>query len=153
MTLLERIEADRDAARREGRKDDSAFYSYLIAKAREPGKAAGNSTSTDDQVVQVVQKLIRENDETLTTAPGQGEERLRRQNKLLTTYLPNQLDEGRLAEIITTIIDASGQPKSKRLLGKIMSVLKMSYPGQYTPALASQIATRLLEEPDDGRSE
>jgi uncharacterized protein YqeY len=145
MTLIERIETDRDTARREGRRDDAAFYSYLIAEARKPGKTAGNRDSTDDEIVGVVQKLMRQNDETLAAASGQGEERLRRQNKIMTGYMPNQMDEAVLRETIKQIIADSGQPASKRLLGYVMKTLKETHAGEYAPALASQITGEFLE--------
>lgn len=147
--LLQRIEADRDIARRENRKEDTAFYSYLIAKAREPGKSdkVAPRDSTDEEIVAILRKLIRENDETLALQTGQGEERLRQQNKLLTTYLPEQLSAEELITLIEAFITGQNwtdEPISPKMMGPVMSMLKEAHPGRYDPAMASRVARTLL---------
>lgn len=149
MTLLERIRQDRIAALRPFSKDarKASFLSFVISEAINVGKnAKPPRESTDEDVTGAVQAIIKRNDEAirLTEAAGGQDENAVWQNRLLATYLPDQLDETALTEIITKIITESGQEKSPKLMGLIMSTLKKEHNGQYNAQKASEIAKALL---------
>ncbi len=146
-TLLERIDADRTQARKDSKAEIASFLGYLLAEARRVGKDAENRDSTDNEVIGVIRKLISRNEENLTLTHG-GDANAVWQNKILNQFLPTQLDEAALTSLISAFITGQNWtdvPISVKMLGSVMSMLKETHPGQYSPQLASQVAKRLLQ--------
>lgn len=87
---------------------------------------------TDNQVLKVVNKFIKNTKETLKLTPDSSVA-LFEQN-LLETYLPKQLDEDTLKNIIyivcsDNVVDKSNPPKG--LIGIVMKHLSANYENQY----------------------
>ncbi len=146
MSLLDKIDTDRTQARRDGKPEISTFLGYLLSESRRVGKDADNRDSTDEEVVGVIRKVISRNEENIALTNGSDVIAVW-QNKLLTQYLPTQLDEAKLTEIIKGIISPIDSHVSAKHIGIIMRTLKTAYPGQYNPQLASQIIKKLLHQP------
>ena len=146
MTLLERIEADRTAARKgqDINIQHSSFLSYLISEARKVGKDAGNRESTDLEVIGVIRNIIARNEENIRLGQGR-DQNGEWQNKLLRDYLPAQMSDEIVEREIKAMMEASLVPRDLKMLGLIMSTLKSQFPGQYNPQIASEIAKRLLQ--------
>lgn len=148
MTLLEKIEKKRDIFRRTQEKEAVSFFSYLIAKARAPGKndEAGPRESTDAEVISVIRKIIKENNEVFELAKDlDTQTNLAWQNVLLENLLPKQMSEEELTKLLRSFVCAFiGAEKSMKSMGVIMNYLKENYSGQYDPQMASKIAKSLL---------
>jgi len=122
---------DRDAAAR-------AVYSVLITKYNNLAielKAKGQE-ATDADLISVIQKTVKELEEELT-----GWVKVNRvdkvaevdyQEKLISQYLPKQLTEDEIREIINKLEDKS--------IPSVMKHFKANYAGQVDMSLVSKIA-------------
>jgi uncharacterized protein YqeY len=146
-TLLDRIRQDRVAALRSHDARKAPFLSFVLSEAINIGKnAKPPRESTDEDTLSAIRSIIRRNEEAgkLITAGG-GEDSLGVwQNEILAGYLPPQLDDAAVTEIINKIIAESGQEKSPKLMGVVMSTLKRDHNGQYNSQKASEIAKGIL---------
>lgn len=134
--LLEQIEEDRLQARKDQRRFKSGVLTTLVAEAAMVGKnATPPRQSTDEEVVSVIKKFIKNIDQTLSFL-GDPEKRndveyesLIQEKKVLEEYLPSQLSEAGLREIAFTFTNK----------GEFMQFLKINHPGQYDGRLASDV--------------
>lgn len=148
MSILEKIEAELITARKERKAPVSAFLSFVVSESRRVGKDAGNRDSTDDEVIAVIRKMIARNEENLTLTKGEDKNAVW-QNKILTGFLPTQLDDAEVEKLVRDFVTGQNwtdEQKSPKMMGSVMSMLKECYPGQYNPQAASTIARRLLSE-------
>jgi uncharacterized protein YqeY len=149
MTLLDRIDADRTAARRDGKTPVATFLGYLISEARKIGKdAKPPRESTDAEVITVIRKLIAQNEETIAITGGSVGPAVW-QNKLLNGYLPDQLSEAELESLIRAFCTGQNwtdEKPSMKWMGSVMTMLKECQAGKYNPQLASQITKKILAE-------
>ena len=155
--MVEKIKADQLQARKEHDKIKAGNLTALIGEISIVGKNAGNRESTDEESLTVIKKFIKNTNETLRifidasmklgADPHSIEKinELREEIKMYEDYLPKQLSEDELKEIIKSNIDYSiefgaGKPN----LGTIMKYLKETYNGQYDGKTASLIAKGLI---------
>lgn len=128
MTLKERIQADRVLALKEGNTVKRNLLGVLVGELELKGK-----TSTDEQVVSIIKKLIESNKLSNTTD----------ENIYLECYLPTMLSTNELELIILSICDSYGFTKKKDM-GKVMKVLKERVPGLYDGKVASYLVNKNL---------
>lgn len=143
MSLIGKIKEAQLQARKDRKETESALLTTLLSEASLPGKNSGNRESTDDEVVAVVKKFIKNTDETLEALKFLSDGRVAKaihEKKILESFLPKQLTEDELRAIISAELNKDG-PKQ---MGRIMSALKTSYAGLYDGAVASRIAKELL---------
>jgi uncharacterized protein YqeY len=139
MMLIEQIRQDQLQAR----KDRAAFapvLTTLLGEAVMIGKSAGNRETTDDEVIAVIQKFIknaRETIATLNTGKYQADtwgsnktKELTLEVDVLSKYLPKQLSSEQLLEIFNAQF-ASGVEKTPKSKGVLMKFLKDNYANQY----------------------
>jgi uncharacterized protein YqeY len=151
--LIEKIKNDQLAARK--RKDEvaTALLTTLLGEAAAVGKNAGNRDTTDEEVVAIVKKFLKNNEELIQSLDSRcltkDEETFtrpilvaNRERELLVAYLPVQLTEEQLRDIIKEIISA--RQISPKVMGEVMSELKKSYAGRYDGGLASRLTKELL---------
>lgn len=111
----------------------------LISEVAAVGKKEQRET-TDAEAIAVIKKFIKNNDDFLAANPGpEVSARLKRENDLLTTYLPEQLTETELTSIITNLRDTGATNT-----GLVMKALKEQFEGQYDGKLASMVAKAVL---------
>lgn len=134
IMLLKKIKADQLAARivKDGIK--TALLTTLIGDAEMVGKNAGRET-TDDEVVAVIKKFLKNNLEFQKHVP-EGDIGLFTEQTILESYLPQQLTEINLQMII---FKEFGDIELKSKKGVIMKFLKENYAGQYDGAVASKV--------------
>ena len=101
----------------------------------------------DDTTVALVKKFIKNTNELLTSAElgSQVQAVGLIEIQILESYLPEQLDEFQLREIVQGEIDAAGGPDPK-LMGRIMGTLNKGYKGKFDGRLASNITKELLNK-------
>lgn len=116
----------------------------LIGEVETVGRRSGKQP-TDLDVQAIVVKFIKNNNETIKLTQDENTKfNLGLENALLESFLPKQLDESKLEFIIANIMEESRLVGEVCTIGRIMSVLKDNYAGQYNSAVASSIAKRLL---------
>lgn len=149
MSILANIKSDQLIARKMRDKVKTDFLTSLIGEAERVGKNDGNRVSTDDEVLAVIKKAIKNADETLSLVKDKRmiEEAaglddiiaaLALEIETLKGYLPKQLSEAVLREAINEMV-CSGMG-----LGGIMRHLKHGFGGHYDGKLASAIAKEML---------
>ncbi len=148
MTLIQRIEsAMRDAMRARDeqrtltlRSAMAAAHNQRIAKGRE---------LTDDEVIDVLGRQVKQRRESITMFRDAGREDRATDEEaeaaILAEFLPAQLSEAEITELVRTAIAETGA-SSPADLGRIMGAVSPSTKGRADGALVSGIVRRLLGE-------
>jgi uncharacterized protein len=132
MALKERITEDMKSAMRAAAKERLGTLRLALAaiKQREVDERI---TLDDSQVIAVVEKMIRQRREAIAQFESGGRADLvARENAeiaVLQGYLPAQLAEAELEELIAAAITATGAASMKDM-GKVMAVVKPKVQGR-----------------------
>lgn len=148
--FVETIKADLLAYRKAHNSDAIKILSTLLSAATMAAKNDGNRDVTDNDLIVATQKMISNNTEAInmmaTAELNDRVKALREENEMISKYLPNQLNDTELNEVISnaiTILNAS----SIKDMGKIMSYLDTNYFGQFTKSVASTRVKAILTQP------
>jgi uncharacterized protein YqeY len=147
MTLFTQIKADQLAARKAKDGLKATLLTTLIGELTAIGKNDGNREVTDADVVKLVKKFLDGVNETIalmkdvSNADGSADRyvNLLKEQGYLTVYMPQQMDEAKLTEVLTELVTECGPN-----LGKLMGLLKARYAGQYDGGMASTIAKKVI---------
>ena len=133
MTLMNKIKTNQIAARKAGalQEREASLLTTLLGEAAMVGKNANRET-TDQEVVAVVKKFVKNIDETITalTTRNQDASAFMVERRILEQFLPTQLSGEDLGKIA---LDFTSMPE-------YMKHLKENYAGQYDGKVASTIA-------------
>ncbi len=141
-TLIEQIKADQVAARKGRATAKASLLTTLLGEASIIGKNAGRET-TNDEVVAVVKKFIKNIDECLAVEKDELKlAALNSEKAILDLYLPAQLNPEQMTEIINKIAVDKGSPLD---LKDIMSGFKAQFAGMFDGKVLSTIARGWLE--------
>jgi uncharacterized protein len=146
MSLLEQIKEKQLTARKAQDDIAKSLLTTLVAEATVPGKNNGNRESTDEEVIAVIKKFIKGVNETLDALKFSSDGRVlvaHKEKEILEQFLPAQLTEEQLREIIGGIIVGLGE-KNPKLMGKVLSLVKEKYNGQYDGSIAAKLTKELL---------
>jgi uncharacterized protein YqeY len=140
MKLYQRIKDDQLVARKTQQKIKASLLTTLMGELGSDviGSTTGNLEITDDMVVAKVKKFMKSLYE-LVEAYNLGSKSHTAaliEIQVLESYLPKQLTEGEL----TDIIKECGAPN----MGAVMGYLKSNYAGLYDGRMASTIAKGLF---------
>lgn len=138
MSLIEIIKQDQLNARKEKLVIKSSILTTLIGEAEMVGKNDGNRQSTDEEVVKVIKKFIKNIDDTLNVVSEGSVTSLIAERVILESYLPKQLT----AEDIVRIL-SENYPSNPPTKAVGMKFLKENYAGRYDGKLASQVIDSL----------
>lgn len=145
MTLFEQIKADQLTARKAHNGLAASLLTTLIGEAAAVGKNNGNREVTDTEVTALIKKFIKGMDETLTYLDKSDGDNLdacatvKTEHAILSAYLPKQMDEATLTEVLCELVTNVGPD-----LGKLMAALKAQYAGQYDGKMASTLAKKVI---------
>lgn len=152
--LLNKIKADQLAARKTKNAVAANVLTTLIGEAESVGKDF-NRVSTDNEVITVIQKFVKnieitisflekaqiKSDSDFTNIVIKRDEALK-EKEILSAYLPKQLSEDELKQNINSIKEEiSASPKD---MGKILTLLKVRFSGQYDGKMASDLTRAIL---------
>lgn len=126
--LYEKIRNDWIKARKEKDKVLSNFLSTLISDIDNSAKNDNNRDVNDDDVINVVNKFIKNINETLLYNEN---ENSRRELNYLLSVKPEDLSDDFIKEIIKEKLDENGY--NKKTTGIIMKFLKENYNGKFDP--------------------
>ncbi len=148
MTLEEKIMQDlKDAMKA---KDQAALRGIRAVKAaillaRTDG--SGKAIDTEREI-QILQKLVKQRKESLEIYETQNREDLaaieRDEISIIEKYLPQQLSESELENVLKEIIDKIGATSVKDL-GKVMGLASKELAGKADGKMISAVTKRLLE--------
>jgi len=147
MSLLSEIKKDQLQARKDKNAITATLLTTLIGEAAMIGKNAGNRESTDDEVVAVIKKFIKNNTELMNIVNPEtnGYVDAKTENEFLAQYVPSQMTEEELRVAIQEQIRTLDKI-SPKLMGSVMGWLKEKYVGHYDGKLASKIVKELLSD-------
>lgn len=142
MTLIELIKTEHNRCRTTN-KDAALCLGTFIAECEKIGKDDGNRQPTDSEVTSMLQKFIKNIDECLTYRPD--DEKLQAERKWLEVFLPKQLTEDEIVEIINTFIDDNNLSIDRKHMGAVMKYFRQNYEGCFDGALVSRKVREILK--------
>ena len=102
---------------------------------------------TDDVALAVIAKAVKQREESIAqfTAAGRAElaENERKEQALLAKYLPAQLSEAEVAEVVKAVVAETGAA-SKRDMGRVMKEVMARVKGQADGKLVSKLVGAAL---------
>jgi uncharacterized protein YqeY len=151
MGLRENINGALKAAMKSGDKLKVSALRLMNAAIKErdiQGRTAGRDQGvSDDQILEVFAKMVKQRQESLATYEQAGREDLAAQERgeiaIIQGFMPKQLtDDEMKAEIGKTIKDTGAQ--GMKDMGKVMGALKQRYAGRMDMSKAGAIVKSLL---------
>jgi len=143
MTLFAQIKSDQLTARKAKQALAATLLTTLIGELTAIGKNDGDREVTDADVVKLVKKFLDGINESIkymeTAKNDKALTMLRGEAAILAPYLPQQMDEAKLTEVLAELVTETGPN-----LGKLMGLLKARYAGQYDGGMASTIAKKVI---------
>lgn len=135
MTLMEQIKTRQIAARKAG-DPQASLLTTLLGEAAMVGKNAGRET-TDQEVVAVVKKFIKNVDETIAALQARNQlfASYAVEREVLEQFLPMQLSEAALIEVA----------KCQENMPAFMKHLKENFAGKYDGKLAATVAKTVFQ--------
>ena len=147
-SLIQRIKQDQIQARKDRNKEAAATLTTLLGEAIRIGKDDGNRETTDDEVMKLIRKFIKGNNDIIhayqTDSIKRDISEPQKEIELLTQYLPVQLSETELTTIIKSIMLPFEKPTMKDI-GRIMAALKKGHDGTFDGKTASNIIKQFLQ--------
>ena len=118
-----------------------------IQNADIEARTAGKQPLTDDEVLGLMQKLIKQRQEAVELYTKGGRQELadqeRQEIKIIQGFLPQQMGEPEMKAAISEVIKQEGATSVKDM-GKVMAALKSAYAGRMDFGKASGVVKGLL---------
>lgn len=110
-------------------------------------RGAGRDAITDDEILSLLQKMIKQREESAAIYAANNRPDLHDQEReeiaVINTFLPKQMDEGETRAAIEAVIAELGAV-GLRDMGKVMSALKERFPGKMDFGKANPVVKHLL---------
>lgn len=110
-------------------------------------RGQGKGPATDEEVLALLQKMIKQRQESLALYEGAGRRDLADQERaeiaIIQGFLPRQMDEAETEAAIRAAIDETGAASMKDM-GKVVAALRAKYAGRMDFGRASAVVKGLL---------
>lgn len=120
----------------------------IAARVDGKGNATGEERVDDQEILALLQKMIKQRRDSITSYEAGGREDLAEKEAaeivVIEEFLPEQMDEAATQKAVDQAIEELGAGGLKDM-GKTMAHLKEKYPGQMDFAKASAIAKERLK--------
>lgn len=137
-TRLNQIKDAQLVARKAKQTEKATLLTTLYAEAMTVGKNQGNRDSTDQEVLAVVQKFLKNNLEFQKVANEAKLIELQQEEAILKQFMPKMLSEDEMIAIIDAVKATSPSMK------EIMAYFKDEYAGQYDGKMLSTLVKNAL---------
>ncbi|MHB0976269.1 MAG: GatB/YqeY domain-containing protein [Candidatus Aquicultorales bacterium] len=148
MSLKEQLSNDMKAAMRSGDKLRLSTIRLLISEIKNAEIAKGEGLA-DEEVVELVQRQVKRRREAVEQYEKGGRAELAEKEtseaKILESYLPSQLGDEELEEIVKAAIRETGA-SSKKEMGKVMGAVMPKVKGKAEGTRVSKTVASLLPE-------
>lgn len=105
-------------------------------------RGVGKDAATDDEILQILQKMVKQREESAKIYEDAGRAELAAQEReeiaILKTFMPEQLSDEKVDEIVAAVVAEIGAAGMKDM-GKVMATLRERYAGQMDFAKASGV--------------
>ncbi|MEI6572864.1 MAG: GatB/YqeY domain-containing protein [Alphaproteobacteria bacterium] len=143
MALRESFTELMKAAMKAGDKRRTGTLRMITAALKDrdiEARGQGKEPLSDDDILGLLQKMVKQRQESLTIYEQAGRTELATQEReeieIIMGFMPKQMDEAEMTAAIKTIIAETGAASVKDM-GKVMAVMKERYAGQMDFAKAS----------------
>jgi len=150
MALRESFTELMKAAMKAGDKRRTGTLRMITAALKDrdiEARGQGKEPLSDDDILGLLQKMVKQRQESLTIYEQAGRTELATQEseeiEIIMGFMPKQMDEAEMTAAIKTIIAETGAASVKDM-GKVMAVMKERYAGQMDFAKASGAVKGLL---------
>jgi len=148
--LRERFTADMKEAMKAGDKPRLGAIRLIQAALKDKdieARGAGKGQATDEEILALLQKMIKQRQESITMYEQGGRAELAAQEKaeaeVISSYLPKQMDEAEVKAAIEAAIAETGAASMKDM-GKVVGILRGKYAGRMDFAKASGLVKEML---------
>jgi uncharacterized protein YqeY len=148
--LRERFTADMKEAMKAGDKGRLGAVRLIQAALKDKDiEARGNGKEplSDEEILALLQKMVKQRQESIAMYEQGGRTELAQQEKdevaVITSYLPQQMDEAETKAAIEAAIAETGAASMKDM-GKVVGVLRGKYAGRMDFAKASGLVKDML---------
>ncbi len=144
MTLFAQIKADQLTARKAKETLAATLLTTLIGELTAIGKNDGDREVTDADVVKLVKKFSDGMEQTAKYCVGRnpgGVEAALAEIKIISKYMPQQMDEQVLTIAVRMILNELGTGAN---MGQVMAALKAKHAGTYDGSMASRVVKTCL---------
>ncbi|MCO5091180.1 GatB/YqeY domain-containing protein [Bosea sp. (in: a-proteobacteria)] len=149
-SLRERFTADMKDAMKAGEKAKVAAIRLISAALKDKdieARGAGKGEATPDEILGVLQKMIKQRQESIAIYDANGRPELadgeRAEVAVIASYLPRQMSEAQVKAAIDKAIAETGASAVKDM-GKVIGVLRAAYAGQMDFGKASPMVKAAL---------
>lgn len=144
MSLIDKIRAEHLWARKKRLTVHASILTVLRGEAEKIGKDKGNRDPSDDEVIQVVRKLIKSGNEMKDLMQGRaGLADVLVELCILESFLPTQLGDDDIIEAAKEIVEEVGATTMKQM-GQVMGMLRKKFGNSLNMAVASKTVKELL---------
>lgn len=137
-------------AMRAGDKRRVGTLRLIIAALKDKdieARGLGREKSTDDEILGLLQKMIKQRNDSIEAFEAAGRTELavqeREEKTIIETYLPAQMSADDVRAAVKAIIAATGAASVKDM-GKVMGELKAKYAGKMDFSKANGVVKELL---------
>lgn len=148
--LRERFTADMKVAMKAGEKGRLGAIRLIQAALKDKdieARGAGKEALSDEEILALLQKMVKQRQESITMYEQGGRTELADQEKneveVISSYLPKQMDENETKAAIEAAIAETGAASMKDM-GKVVSALRAKYAGRMDFAKASGLVKEML---------
>jgi len=144
--LINQIKSDALIARKTRQTDTATLLTTLYSEAFMIGKNDGSRESTDIEVLQTIEKFVKNANEVkdILVKNNKDASNVENEIEILNKYLPKKMSYEELGHIIRGIIKGLRKDKSPKLMGEVMGMLKILHGGEYDGKMASEIVKKGL---------
>jgi uncharacterized protein YqeY len=111
-------------------------------------RGAGKGAATDDEVIQILAKMVKQREESAKAFDDGKRPELaakeRAEIEIIRAFLPKQMDDAAMQQAITDAISEIGAA-NVRDMGRVMAALREKYAGQMDFGKASGVVKSLLQ--------
>ena len=150
MSLRERFTQDLKDAMKAGDKGKLGTIRLMQAALKDKdieARGAGKEPLSDEEILALLQKMVKQRQESISMYEQGGRTELAQQEKdevaVITSYLPQQMDEAETKAAIEAAIAETGAASMKDM-GKVVGVLRGKYAGRMDFAKASGLVKDML---------
>ena len=148
--MRERLTTEMKEAMKAGDKRKLATVRLIQAALKDKdieARGAGKGQATDDEILGLLQKMIKQRHESMAIYDQNGRPELaqaeREEAEIISSYLPRQLDETETRQAIEAAIAETGAASMKDM-GKVVGILRGRYAGRMDFAKASGLVKEML---------
>ncbi|CAI9388539.1 GatB/YqeY domain-containing protein [Niallia sp. Sow4_A1] len=146
MSLLERLNNDMKQAMKNKEKDKLVVIRMIKAAIQNESIKLGRDLSEEDEL-SVLSREVKQRKDSLHEFEKAGREdlvdKIRAELKHVEIYMPEQLSEEELSEIVKQAIDETGA-SSKKEMGKVMAALMPKVKGKADGSLVNKLVQQHL---------